>query len=418
MHITIAAYGTRGDVQPVLALALGLERAGHRVRILAGRNFESWVRGYGFDFAATVDMEAVMRSDAGVRWSQSGDNQWVQFRMMRRLLDSHADELITPFLSLPADSDLLLSGFTAEPFVQAASEASGIPYANAFLQPYTPTRSGAALMQAVLPGRTSLINLIAGRLVPRLVWSLSSRPANNLRAALGLRPHSASSYIRATRDTPVVYGFSQHVVPRPDDWGAEKVVSGYWFLDERADWQPSPELTTFIEQGNPPIYIGFGSMISLDVDATARLITKAVTASGERAVVGRGWGGIEHGRVSERIFVVDHAPHDWLFERVLAVIHHGGAGTTAAGLRAGRPTMIIPHMADQPYWARRVYELGVGVAPVWRNKLTSDDLSAGIERLVCDASLRQKASALGERIRAEDGVAAAVRPIGNLVGPS
>lgn len=407
MRITIVASGTRGDVQPVLAFSLGLRQAGHSVRIVAGSNFEAWIRSYGFDFVPSVDMEALMQSEAGVRWSQSSDSPMRQLKLMQQLLIENQEALLSPMMTLQEDTDLLVAGFTSESFVQAVSEAHGIPYINAFLQPYTPTRSGPASLNAIIKNRNSLLNLAIGKVAPRLVWSISAIPTNVLRGRLGLKPHTAGSYMRRVQDKPVLYGFSKHVVPRPADWQPNKVITGYWFLDESHNWQPSVSLTAFLEAGPPPVYIGFGSMSSSDPQATARLIAAAVAQSGQRAIVGSGWGRLENFDAAH-IHVLDHAPHHWLFERVAGVVHHGGAGTTAAGLRAGRPTMIVPHMADQPFWGQRVHGLGVGVAPVPRHKLTVERLAEGIQQLVGSQRLQTVAAVLGEKLRAEDGVRAAV----------
>jgi len=411
MRITIVALGTRGDVQPMLALSKGLQAAGHSLRLVAGANFESWVRSHGFGFVASVDMEAIMQSEDGIRWSQTSDSPRMQLKMMKQILEQHEQAMVTPLLNLHEDADLFISGFTAEPFVQAISEATNTPYVNAFLQPYAPTRSGAASLNAIFPRRSSLINLIISTLAPHIVWSISVGPTNRLREKLRLARHSAGSYIRATRPMPILFGFSPHVVPKPSDWGPETAVTGYWFLDESAGWQPPAALTAFLEAGPPPVYIGFGSMASQDPSAAARLIVEAVGRAGHRAVVGSGWSKLAGFTPPSNVFVLDHAPHAWLFDRMAAVIHHGGAGTTGAGLRAGRPTMIVPHMADQPFWGRRVHELGVGVQPVPRHQLTVDALADGIAQLTSNTSLRANAAALGAFIRAEDGVAAAVQHV-------
>ena len=414
MRITIAALGTRGDVQPMLALATGLQAAGHSVRFVAGANFESWVRAHGFDFAASIDMEALMQSDAGTRWSQGGDNPMMQLRLMKRLVVEHGDAMLAPLLEHTPASDLLVSGFVGEPFIQTLSESTGVPYLNAYLQPYGFTRSAAASLTAITPRRDSLLNLLMNHVAARLVWSVSAETVNRLRQRLALRPHSAGSYLRAVRHTPTLYGFSPHVVPRPADWGPEKVVTGYWFLDEDVGWQPPAALTAFLQAGPPPVYLGFGSMATRDPQATARLMVAAVERAGQRAIIGSGWSGLVDFAPPASVYVLDHAPHAWLFERVEAVVHHGGAGTTAAGLRAGRPTMVVPHMSDQPYWGRRVHELGVGVRPVPRHKLTVEALADGLARLTSDAALQATATALGAQIRAEDGVGAAVRQLDAL----
>jgi sterol 3beta-glucosyltransferase len=157
--------------------------------------------------------------------------------------------------------------------------------------------------------------------------------------------------------------------------------------------------------------MGFGSMSSRNPQETQTLIVDALAQVDARAVVASGWGLSEGNPVPANVFVISSVPHTWLFPHVAAVIHHGGAGTTAAGLRAGKPTMIIPHMFDQPYWGRRVHELGVGVKPAPRHRLTADVLAAGIRQLLGDSAISERAQILAEQIRAEDGVAWAVAVI-------
>jgi sterol 3beta-glucosyltransferase len=197
---------------------------------------------------------------------------------------------------------------------------------------------------------------------------------------------------------------SPHVVPPIDD--ANVSTTGYWFLDERAD--PPAELDRFLAAGDAPVYVGFGSMSSSDPAATLRMIVAATERAGRRAVIGRGWSGAAALDLPRTVYMLDAAPHQWLFPRMAALVHHGGAGTTAAGLAAGKPTLIVPHRADQPYWGRRVAALGVGVAPLPRRKLSLDTLAERLERLLGDRSIQAKAAALGEQIRAERGVEAAV----------
>jgi UDP:flavonoid glycosyltransferase YjiC (YdhE family) len=297
--------------------------------------------------------------------------------------------------------------------VQTASEKAGIPYVNALLQPQHPTCSGAASLTPVFPTRDSLVNRWAGALVDRVTWSIFAEATNRYRAQLRLAPHTSASFWRANHSARAVMGFSRHVVPSPPDWPREAAPTGYWFLDE-ALGSPSETLAAFVEAGEAPVYIGFGSMSNRDPRRTLDLIIEAVRRARQRAVIAAGWGDLPTGSLSAEVLVVKSAPHNWLFPRVCAVVHHGGAGTTAAGLRAGRPTMVIPHMSDQPYWGRRVHELGVGVKPVPRHKLTVESLSAGLDQLARDARIHACAAALGRAIRTEPGVEAAVAAIERL----
>jgi sterol 3beta-glucosyltransferase len=407
MRITVAALGTRGDVQPMIALGKGLQSAGHDVTMMAGSNFEDWVTGHGLRFVPSVDMEAVMASDRGLAWSESSDSPRKQIGAMRDLMKEYGQGMIDPIQASTASADLLVSSFSAQPLVQTASEKSGVPYVNALLQPQQPTRSGPASVMPVFARRESLVNRWTGALAERIVWSIVAETTNRYRAQVALPPHDAASYGRANRAARAVMGVSREVVPPPPDW-PNVVVTGYWFLDEGDGPEP---LASFLKAGPPPVYIGFGSMSNREPRKTLELIRDAVKRSGQRAVVAAGWGDLPTGDATPEIRVVKSAPHHWLFPQVSAVVHHGGAGTTAAGLRAGKPTLVVPHMADQPYWGRRVHELGVGVKPIPRHRLTREALASRLRELAGDGRIRERAAAMGEKIRAERGVEAAVAAI-------
>jgi sterol 3beta-glucosyltransferase len=182
-------------------------------------------------------------------------------------------------------------------------------------------------------------------------------------------------------------------------------MNGYWFLDQPNDWQPSVELQAFLDAGDPPVYVGFGSMAGRKPQRLAQIVIEALQAANVRGVIATGWGGLDANDLPETIFKIDQAPHDWLFPRMAAVAHHGGAGTTAAGLRAGRPTVICSFIADQPFWGARVYALGVGPKHIPQKQLTVEKLAAAIREATTNPAMRQRAADLGEQIRAEDGVA-------------
>jgi sterol 3beta-glucosyltransferase len=207
---------------------------------------------------------------------------------------------------------------------------------------------------------------------------------------------------------PVPYGYSSHVLPRPSDWDTPQHVTGYWFLEPQEGWEPPTDLLHFLQSGSPPVYIGFGSMTSSKPEETADMVLQALVLTGQRGVLYAGWGGLKKEQLPENVYMTGSLPHTWLFPRMGAVVHHGGVGTTAAGLAAGGPSIILPFFGDQPFWGRRVYESGVGLKPVSRRKLTVDNLTEVIGRAVSDETMRKRAASLGERIRAENGVAQAV----------
>jgi sterol 3beta-glucosyltransferase len=208
-----------------------------------------------------------------------------------------------------------------------------------------------------------------------------------------------------------MYPYSPHLLPVPNDFPDHVHVTGYWFLETQTDWQPSPELTEFLTQGTPPIYVGFGSMGAKGAAKRAKIVLEAIKQSGQRGLFARGWGGLKTEDLPADVFILNEVPHDWLFPRVAAVVHHGGAGTTAAGLRAGKPSIICPFLGDQPFWGKLVYESGIGPKPIPQGKLTVDRLREAIQMAVTDESIIRKSSAIGEKIRAEDGLGNAISVI-------
>lgn len=410
MRIHIIALGTRGDVQPALALALRLKQAGHEIGFLAGANFESWIKRYGIDFTPTIDIEETMRSPDGIKWVEKGTNPSEQFKYMRRLLNQYGDEIVDNITSM-RHADLLLSGFVSDPFTQTISEKYGVPHITTLLQPLHNTRSGASMLQPFLPRHYSPLNLVSGLFAYWYLWRLSSDAVNRNRVRLDLNPHTTRTFKRAMTPVHALCAYSEHVIPRPADYPDNIHSVGYWFLDEHTDWHPSPELTAFLNAGPKPLYIGFGSMAIGNPQENLEMTLQALRASGQRGVFLKGWSQVDTSNLPDFIHVVDSVPHDWIFSRVAGVVHHGGAGTTAAGIRAGVPSMIIPHMADQPFWGRRTFELGIGVKPINRPKLTVEGLSAGFRELGESETLRTNARILGEKVRAEDGLGNAVRVI-------
>lgn len=410
MHIFLTASGTRGDVQPALALARGLRDAGHHVRIAAGRNFAPWIESQGFECLPMVDMEALMQSEAGREWADKGTDQRLQLKLMTQLVNEYGDELTKPLVEHGRDCDLHISGFTSTQMVAVIAEKHGIPQIEAALQPYRATRSGDATLVQITKG-PSIFNKLFGMLGQRFIWSIVQQQVAKMRQREGLPAIGAGRATKLANRMPLVNGYSAHVVPHPDDWTDDSATVGYWFLDEADDWQPSPELDSFLDARPTPLAIGFGSMGSADPKAAFELACEALRLAGQRAVYITGWSGLAGINVPEHVCVIDKAPHDWLFQRVSGVVHHGGAGTTAAGLRTGKPTLVIPHMSDQPFWGRRVHDLGAGPKPIPRLKLTAQRLAAALRELVGDADLLRGAETLGGRIRAEDGVARSVETI-------
>jgi UDP:flavonoid glycosyltransferase YjiC (YdhE family) len=230
---------------------------------------------------------------------------------------------------------------------------------------------------------------------------------------LGLPPYSFGGPLSRwkRRRPPYFYGFSPTVVPRAREWGAEVHVTGYWFRETNADWRPPADLADFLDAGPPPVFVGFGSMTGRDSQATTELVVSALARCRRRGVLLGGWGGLGAGALPDDVFRLDAAPFEWLFPRMSVVVHHGGAGTTAAGLRAGVPNVVVPFFGDQHFWGWRIQKLGAGPKPIPHSRLSADRLARALRRSLGDDEMRSRAARVGERIRREDGVAAAVEAI-------
>ena len=417
MRILMLAFGSRGDVQPYIALGQGLQQAGFDVTLAAGINFQAWIEREGLRCTPfRVDVEAYMQSELGKDWlGNSSDNPQRELQNMRRMVDAIAVDVVADLLTMIDAADVLVSGLLTVEVVTAIAQARGKRPLLAMMSPLAPTANGAAGMQALLQRQTNPLNRWWGYVIETMLFT-ALRPASVLmHERLGLPPVKSSDFLRAANRTPTLLGVSPLVVPHPPDWGAHHHVTGYWFLDAAPDWQPSPALQSFLDAGAPPVYIGFGSMSNRDPQGTTRVMIDALKATGQRGIIHSGWAGLHAEDLPPDIFLLDYAPHDWLFPRMAAVIHHGGAGTTGAALRSGVPSAIVAHMGDQPFWGRRVYELGVGAPPLRRHDLTTERLTATIRALTGDPALRTRAAALGDRIRAEDGVGTAVRAVEKLL---
>ncbi|MBW7884371.1 MAG: glycosyltransferase family 1 protein [Caldilineaceae bacterium] len=418
--ITFIAFGTRGDVQPIVALGKALHARGHQVRLIASANFTAWIQQHGLDaVAANVDIQAMMMGEGGHEWIEHGNDPLRQTRVMKRLIDQHGLTMMRDAWRACQDAEVVVSSFTSDVYAVSIAEKLRAKHISTPLQPtLVATRSGMATMNAPLPNRVSLVNYLFGKiLIEPYGWRLMGAINNRFRQeTLGLPPQSYRENRRGLHRMLVVQGYSAHVVPQPHDWPANIHTAGYWFLDEDRAWQAPQELLEFIHTGEPPVYVGFGSMTGRNPRALTDTIVQAVAQSGQRAILQAGWAGMGDTELPPGIFLLDAAPHSWLFPRMRAVVHHGGAGTTAESLRAGVPMVIVPHLADQPFWGARVAALGVGPQPIPRNRLTAENLAAAIRQATTEPAMRDRATELGATIRAEDGIGAAADVIEAYLG--
>ena len=418
MHIAIIALGSRGDVQPYVALGVGLKAAGHSVRLVTHENFAPLAAAHGLE-AHTVrgDVQAVAESEE-MRALLAKGNFLAITRFTAQAAKQAVQQWAEDGLAACRGVELIVAGIGGLFIGLALAEKLEVAFMQAHLVPFTPTSEfPGVLLPVSLPRLGGGFNRLSARLVRQVMWQ-GSRAADNLarRQVLGLpvAPLFGPFGGARLRQLPVLYGFSPAVVPRPADWDANTHVTGYWFLDLAADWTPPPALADFLDDGPPPVYVGFGSMASRQPEETADLVLRALAETGQRAVMLSGWAGLRAEALPTSVIMVDSVPHAWLFPRMAAVVHHGGAGTTAAGLRAGAPSILIPFFGDQAFWAGRVKALGVGPSPIPRKELTAERLAIAIRQAVTDEALRQRAADLGVTLRAEDGVGRAAAIIDAL----
>jgi len=417
MRVTLISFGSRGDLQPAVALGVALRRAGHRPLVVSYASFRDLVEGHGVDFLPVEgDVESLLRTDDARDQMESGKNNPIRlFRAIRDHARADTEKMVAGITEgcrnaevIVAVGGMLFAGMTMR-------EYFGIPLVRAELQPISlPTSAFPSALAPFPAARSGLVNRASHVLTMQLFWQVMRPIVNGVaRRSLGMRPFPLRGPLAdAERERiPLLHAHSPSVLPKPPDWPEHAHVTGYWFLDRPEGFTPPAELEAFLAAGPPPVYVGFGSMMNRDPARTTEIVLGALARSGQRGVLLTGWGGLRRTELPETVFMVDNVPHDWLLPRMAAVVHHGGAGTTAAALRAGVPSVVIPHFTDQPFWAHRVHALGVSPRPIPRRRLTAQNLAEAITAAVQDSGMRARAAALGETIRAEDGVGRAVELI-------
>ena len=422
MNIFIVTAGSRGDVQPYVALGKGLEKAGHSVTVCTCSSFESFITDHGLNYGyMNDDFIKLVDSEAGREAMESGSNIFGLIKSMVTLMkDAKA-------LNREMMKDAWNAAQEAEPDIiifhpkalagSHIAEKLGIPAILAIPVPsIVSTREFVA---------TGFPDLKFGGGFNRLSYSIVYKGYHNYDdvvnefrqdvLGLGKYPKSTTPIQMANgRPIPVLHGHTEIVWPRPHDWPETAFVTGYWFLDQDEEWEIPEALEAFIKAGDPPVYVGFGSMAGRNPGKITDIVVEALQKANVRGIIATGWGGLSVDDLPETIYKIEKAPHDWLFSQVAAVVHHGGAGTTAAGLRAGKPSVICPFIVDQPIWGAKVHSLGAGPKPIPQKKLTVDKLVQAIEEAVGNPAMREKAQSIGQRIRNEDGIGKAIKIIENI----
>lgn len=413
MRVRIITIGSQGDVRPYVALGIGLKKAGHDVRIATHSGFKSLVTEHGLDFAPVAGDPREQADNPQLRElhdkGRSLFQWWKTFNevdaplMVQRLQDCW---------EACSDAEVIVVSVLPCLFGYSIAKKLNVPLIRGFYFPTSPTRAYAADFVPSSIHLNERMNLASFHLYRQVLWQVA-RPwiGKACRKVLGINslPIRDPFSELDRQQQLLLYCYSASVSPPPPDWGDWIDVTGYWFLDRSEDWTPPADLTAFLESGPPPVYVGgFGHMTNRAPAELTSAVVEALKSAGVRAVVLSGWGGLSKAELPRDMFAVDWVPFDWLFSKIDAVIHHGGSGTTAASLRAGLPTVVVPFFLDQFYWGRRVHELGVGPRPILRESLEAKTLADAIHLATTSTEMQQRASALGKRIRAENGVARAV----------
>jgi UDP:flavonoid glycosyltransferase YjiC (YdhE family) len=410
LKVAVLTFGSRGDIQPLLALAVGLRQAGYEVFLGAPRNFAGLAAEHGVPFRPMSFDISELGRQLGFGRIADKISVWQMARLLRRA-PFIADVVNLDAWNLTEDADAIVYRNGVLYAARDIAEARGIPSIEVCLVPKEPSREIPGFLgSGKRRGPTS--NLLSSRIVCRAFYVLRRMSANRFRRDIlqwPARPRfGGPSTIEL--EEPRIYGYSPTVIPKPSDWRPQAHVVGYLFLDEPPGWQPPAAVCRFLDVGPRPVFIGFGSVPTANPRQRGSMILEAVHRAGVRAVIHGEWAEAANEQgPPENVLAAGDMPHCWLFPRMAAVVHHGGAGTTADALRAGVPMIVVPHGIDQPFWAHRACDLGVSPEPIPHRRLNADRLAEAIRRATTDSAMQKRAAEIGARIRAEDGIRRSIK---------
>lgn len=403
MKITILAYGSRGDVQPFLALAIGLSKAGHSVLLAAPHRFSELAAAFQVSFFSLAGDP----QEISIAINAAGNNLYGMVKSIRNYAVGIAPQVVSQIMEASAGADLLVHTFLFTSGAHGLARSLGIPDISIQTFPmFAPTMAYPNVGFPPLGGTGNYLSHWLATQVFRLGSAGGFRQIQSLLPATF--PRELTWPFEGPHPSPLLIACSPQVIPLDRNWRANVHVCGYFFLDEEG-YQPPADLAQFISARPAPVCVTFGSMVNRAAEKMRLQVLEALDRHGERVILLTGWG-IPAISSTRNVFYQDSVPHSWLFPRCKAIIHHGGAGTTAAALRAGQPAIIVPHTADQPFWARRVRELGAGAVPLPIQQLSVDRILLALDE-VSRPEIIAGAQRLANVIASEDGVGMAVRLI-------
>lgn len=421
-RLTFIATGSRGDVQPQVALARRFQDEGFSVRFATHRCFSSLLAAANLEhFPLSGDSERFFSGTAGVAFRERLADRDKALDLCRRFLSPFVRIFLTECTEAARDSDALFYWPPCQ-VGPSLAQAMGVPCIGVATYPLPHCRTAefanpfAEPTPVWLEQLVSRIGFLRGFL-NRYTWSRGEPIWRQIfheevmawrQNQLGLPIQTDLQTRRELTRIPHLFGFSPQLLPPPRDWAPHLHVTGFWFLNLAAEWQPPAELVSFLAEGPPPIAIGFGSMVVRDSTKFTSTVMDAVQRAGIRAVLLQGWGGLRKVAAQDHVYHATDVPHDWLYPRVAAVVHHGGSGTTAAGLRAGIPALVVPFGFDQDLWGQRIAVNGIGPEPIPCHRLDAAGLADSLKRLVEEPDFRKNAARMSQLVRAEDGCGRAV----------
>lgn len=402
MMITIVSWGGHGDIRPYVALALGLKNAGYLVRFVTTPNHEEFISSYGFP------VKTIYCENFEFVEQQPGNNPFHIIDAQKLTLNPLKGSYLNKLWDACKDAEAIIFnsyGFTAFDI----AEKLNIPCYAACVQPHHPTVAFPNPYMPIIQPLIGLYNRLSYDFFDQFLWQAVRHPINQWRQETLNLPAlpfwSGITKRMHQKKLPFLYSYSPSLLPKPSDWPEWVDVTGYWFLDRPADWQPPTDLVEFLAAGTPPIYIEIRHP-----EVTKEMILDVLKQTGQRAIVrGMGFNETDARELAHQVFIVESIPHDWLFPQMATIVHHGGVGTTMSSLRAGVPMVIVPLEGDHFLCAYKVVKLGIGTQPILQKQISSATIAKAIKVAISDKNMQVKAAAIGEKLRVENGVNSAIK---------